>query len=215
MKSIVVKQKQSEAGFTLIELIIAIAITGIIMGAAATGVYQLIAGNAANSHYMTAVRQVQQVGHWISKDMLMADPAFIDYLRTDDLLTTPDPDLTTDVLTVYWTEFVEWYDGGEGVGIVINSIKNKVTYSIDDYGSMRRYHMSTVEAEHYEGYPEINDVAWVQTIGNPLLIAQHIDLDSFNIILDSGKYRLTVVAEVPGFQPATKTRNYDIEPRLG
>jgi Tfp pilus assembly protein PilE len=51
---------------TLLELIIAIAITSLITGGIGTIVYQIYTGSARSSNHMVAVRQVQEAGYWVS-----------------------------------------------------------------------------------------------------------------------------------------------------
>ena len=89
-----------QRGFTLIELLIAIAITSLITGGITTAIFQTFTVNARNSSHMTAVRQVQNAGHWISHDAQMAQEV--------------DPSGATgfDSLTLTWTE---WEDGTENV----------------------------------------------------------------------------------------------------
>jgi len=69
------KINKSQKGFTLIELIIAIAITALIIGGITVSVFQLFQlfkVNASTSNRMLAVRQVQNAGHWVSRDVQMA-----------------------------------------------------------------------------------------------------------------------------------------------
>jgi len=60
------KLKKGEKGLTLLELIIAIAITSLITGGVATIVYQIYTVSARSSNHMVAVRQVQEAGYWLS-----------------------------------------------------------------------------------------------------------------------------------------------------
>ena len=62
----------NQKGFTLIELMIAIAITALITGGAATAIFQVFNVNTLNSDHMTAIRQVQNAGFWISQDAQQA-----------------------------------------------------------------------------------------------------------------------------------------------
>jgi len=62
----------SQRGFTLIELIIAIAITGLIVSVIAVSIFQLYKVHASTSNRMIAVRQVQNAGYWVSRDVQMA-----------------------------------------------------------------------------------------------------------------------------------------------
>lgn len=77
----------------MLELLIAIAITGIITGGVTTAVFQIFDGSARASNYMNVVRQVQNVGYWISHDAQMAQ----------------DVELTADAdgfpLDLTWTEW--------------------------------------------------------------------------------------------------------------
>lgn len=84
--------KLGEKGFTYIELIVAITIIVLIGGAAAIATFQVLKGTARNNNYMTAVRQVQNAGYWISRDTLMAQSV------TTDNLTLPD------FLLLSWTD---------------------------------------------------------------------------------------------------------------
>jgi|GEM_PF-1262212 len=197
---------KSQRGFTLIELIVAIAITGLLLGAAATGVYQLIAGNAANSNYMTAVRQVQQVGHWMSQDMLMANE--VDISGADDPDFT-EPDDSINVLITYWFEIETW-DPELG----IQAVKHKVIYNLTDEGQLYRYFLDDYyDIDEYATVLEIDGTeTW--NLMDARLVAIHIDQDAFDVSTGgAGHYELEVTASITGFQPASETRNYDIDTR--
>jgi prepilin-type N-terminal cleavage/methylation domain-containing protein len=58
---------KDQKGLTLLELIIAIAITSLITGGIGTIVYQIYTGSARSSNHMVAVRQVQEAGYWLSE----------------------------------------------------------------------------------------------------------------------------------------------------
>jgi prepilin-type N-terminal cleavage/methylation domain-containing protein len=57
---------RGQKGLTIIELLIAIAITSLITGGIATIVYQIYTGSARSSNHMVAVRHVQEAGYWLS-----------------------------------------------------------------------------------------------------------------------------------------------------
>ena len=63
---------KNQRGFTLIEMIVAMTITVLIIGVIAMAIFQVFNVNALSSNHMTAVRQVQNAGYWISRDAQMA-----------------------------------------------------------------------------------------------------------------------------------------------
>lgn len=63
---------KNQRGFTIIELLVAIAISGLITSGLTLTIFQVFGGNARNSSEMIVIRQVQNAGHWISRDTLMA-----------------------------------------------------------------------------------------------------------------------------------------------
>lgn len=64
--------KPGEKGFTLIELLVAITIMALASAAAGAAIFQVLRNTQRNSDHMTVVRQVQNVGYWISRDAGMA-----------------------------------------------------------------------------------------------------------------------------------------------
>ncbi len=86
---------KKQRGFTLIELLIAIAITSLITGAVTAAIFQTFTINARTSSHMTAVRQVQTAGYWISHDTQMAQEVLI------------DGGASGFPLTLTWTEWVD------------------------------------------------------------------------------------------------------------
>jgi len=66
------KLKKDQRGFTLLELLIAMLLTGIITGSITMTILQVFNMNTRTSNHMTAVRQVQHAGFWVSPDVQMA-----------------------------------------------------------------------------------------------------------------------------------------------
>ena len=64
--------RNNQKGFTLLELIIAIAIAGLITAGITVAIMQILDVNHRASNRMIAVRQVQQAGKEVSKDALQS-----------------------------------------------------------------------------------------------------------------------------------------------
>ena len=84
---------KNQRGFTLIELVIAIAITSIITGGITMTIFQVFNINSISTNHMIAVRQVQDVGFWVSRDALMAQ-------------STTVTGITGFPITLTWTDYV-------------------------------------------------------------------------------------------------------------
>jgi prepilin-type N-terminal cleavage/methylation domain-containing protein len=65
-----------QRGFTLIELVMAMAAGAFVMAAAGYGILQVFNMNTRNVNYMTAVRNAQNAGYWVSHDVQMAPRDF-------------------------------------------------------------------------------------------------------------------------------------------
>ncbi len=76
--------KGDEKGFTLIEVIVATAITAMLGAVVAMTAGQIINSSQRNNDWATAVRQVQNIGYWVRQDALMAQSVN----ATDDPQTT-------------------------------------------------------------------------------------------------------------------------------
>lgn len=68
---------KDQKGLTLLELIIAIAITSLITGGIGTIVYQIFTGSTRSANHMVAVREVQDAGYWLSEYAYSAQNATI------------------------------------------------------------------------------------------------------------------------------------------
>jgi prepilin-type N-terminal cleavage/methylation domain-containing protein len=109
-----------QGGFTLLELIIAIAIAGLITAGITMAIMQILTINHRASNHMIAVRQVQQAGKEVSKDTLQAQ----NIVLTDG--TGEYPPNTNFPLTLNWT------DSEDQVNVVV--------YNITEDGELARRH---------------------------------------------------------------------------
>jgi prepilin-type N-terminal cleavage/methylation domain-containing protein len=110
--------RKDQRGFTLVELLVAIAIAGLITGGITAAIMQVLNINHRASNHMICVRQVQQAGKEVSKDTLQAQNV------------TAGPSYGFP-LTLDWTDM----DGG----------KNVVVYDVTEDNELQRSH--TVDDE--------------------------------------------------------------------
>jgi prepilin-type N-terminal cleavage/methylation domain-containing protein len=99
---------KSRPGFTLAELMVALAVGAIILGGSMAMLYRMVTVSSEHRDETMAVLQVQFVGFWISEDVVQAQEVIIG--------ETPQAD--GELLTVRWTE----WDGDE----------NRVSYTVSD-----------------------------------------------------------------------------------
>ncbi len=97
---------KKQRGFTLLELIIALAITGAITGGLATSIFQTLDYSARDNMRMVAVKQVENAIHYINRDVQMAQ------------IIEPTEDADGFPLVLTW---VEWD---------VDNTEHVVTYSI-------------------------------------------------------------------------------------
>ncbi|MBL7208561.1 MAG: type II secretion system protein [Dehalococcoidia bacterium] len=64
--------KGKQNGFTLVELLVAVAILGAIGGALSTAITYIIRGSDRTKDQAVILQQVQNAGYWISRDVQMA-----------------------------------------------------------------------------------------------------------------------------------------------
>jgi prepilin-type N-terminal cleavage/methylation domain-containing protein len=66
---------RGQKGFTLVELAIAMVIGGIIAASVTMTMFQIVDSSGRTSNHMTAVRQAQSAGYWVSRDAQMIQQA--------------------------------------------------------------------------------------------------------------------------------------------
>ncbi len=78
--------KLKEKGFSYIELVISITIMVLVASTATAATFQVFRGMGRDNDHMAALRQVQNAGHWISRDAQMAQSIITDNLTLPDFL---------------------------------------------------------------------------------------------------------------------------------
>ncbi|MBN2186872.1 MAG: prepilin-type N-terminal cleavage/methylation domain-containing protein [Dehalococcoidia bacterium] len=76
-----------QKGFTLIEMIIVVALIGMISAAATMAIHQVLTGTTLSNDLNTAINQIHNAGYWINQDVQMAKPGsdtIVDSSQLDD-----------------------------------------------------------------------------------------------------------------------------------
>jgi type II secretory pathway pseudopilin PulG len=98
--------KKSERGFTTLELVIATAVTGLIIGALGTSIYQMLNVTGYGSGKMIALHELQNAAYWFQLDGQSASAA-----TGGNALVLTLPDDTTVTYTLTDTELQRTADG--------------------------------------------------------------------------------------------------------
>lgn len=103
------RSRKSQLGFTLIELMIAIAIGGIVLAGSAALLRQIVISGGDSSDRTQARLEVQYVNFWLSEDVIQAQEVEIGNISA---ARCPNP-----FLTLRWS---------------VNGVNNTVTYCVED-----------------------------------------------------------------------------------
>ena len=139
---------KDQRGFTLTELILAICISAIITAFITLTIFQVITGSARTNNHMTAVRQAQSAGFWVSHDAQMAQQAPVIVEDTDDQLES---------IALNWTD---WANGG------LNGDEHEVVYTLEYNKLQRNYSVNgealavAVVAEYINSDPDLTSCVW-------------------------------------------------------
>jgi type II secretory pathway component PulJ len=88
--------RRKEKGFSLISMVVTIAIAALIAFGALITSFQIIKGTARNENHAEVIRQAQNLGCWFSRDALMAAN-----ITAGDNPETSDDEL----LTIWWKDW--------------------------------------------------------------------------------------------------------------
>jgi prepilin-type N-terminal cleavage/methylation domain-containing protein len=113
------QRKRSQLGFTLAEMVIAIAVSALLVVGSFELVSHMVITSARNRANTMAMLQVQYVGFWVTEDVVQARPE--DVTLTDLSI----PDASHFPLTIQWTQW--------------NGDVNQITYSVVGQTLSRNY----------------------------------------------------------------------------
>lgn len=87
---------KNQLGFTLLEVLAALAISGMVSTGITMTLYQVVTGSTRTSNHMNAIRQVQNAGYWVSRDaqLIQGEP---------DIVKDGDDQLES--ITLTWTDW--------------------------------------------------------------------------------------------------------------
>ncbi len=161
-----------QVGMTLIELVIALAITALIASGITAAIAQVFNMNARSSNHMIAVRQVQNAGYWLTRDTVMASSGDITLLDINpaqpQLFLNWRSDPNTWHQTVYTydsTTGILWRstDGNENTRIAEHLTTMTITPTIDNgitnllnfdiVANVTARNINGHEERHYEASP--------------------------------------------------------------
>lgn len=92
------KAVASQKGFTLLEILLVLAVSGVLVSGILTAIFQTTRVTADSTNRISAYEDIRDAAYWISKDIRMASTSN---------LTNGAP--AVDALTLDWTV---WYDSG-------------------------------------------------------------------------------------------------------
>jgi len=178
---------KNQLGFTLIELVLAIAISGIITGSITATIFQVIIGGARTNNHMIAVSQVRDAGYWVSHDTVMAQA---EPIIGDD----PGTPAVEEFLTLTWSD----WESGE---------VHQVTYTLEDM---------TGGSKQLKRSHSINGVTETSLVAQFIDVTEKDGKPQTRCEFTNGVLTFTVTATVgTGSQGESETRIYEIVPRPG
>jgi prepilin-type N-terminal cleavage/methylation domain-containing protein len=111
----------NQKGFTLIELVVALAILGIVVVGIVTSIFQIMQGRAQIAGKSVALADIDNAAHWLTRDIVMG--------QSTDLENGEPP---TGNMTITWNDLTSWAEAEE-------SISHSAVYTHSGTQLLRKY----------------------------------------------------------------------------
>jgi type II secretory pathway pseudopilin PulG len=186
---------KDQRGITLLELLIAVGITGIVTGAITMSLLHVYAGSARSSNHMLAVKQVENAGYWISHDTQMAQS-----FTTDDDAGTAE----TEVLNLNWTG---WEYNCGGTDTCISSYEVRYTF---DTASNELWRQQKVTTKKYDSNGQLIETTVSPATGWDTTVVADYMTPIPAVTIAGNKISVTLTASIGDSE---EVRTYEITPR--
>ncbi len=177
----------NQRGFTLIELLAVVAITGIVAFGLFTLIFQLYNTHYRSTNEMDVVRQTDQAGYYIGRDIEMA-------VEVESTIGGVTPDTPGILVTITWYQYYWDNIDRRGRG-------ERYIYNLSEKGELSREYWQTITDD-----PDSPYIYQYTT-----MVARNIS--SIELVPDNGVYALTVTAYVDGLESQQETRVFKTKPR--
>ncbi len=138
------KRADNQKGFTFIEVIIVVAILGMLAPVISGSIIQLIRGTDRNNAKVVALADIEHVASWLNQDLLMAQTILV---NGEPMVFGNPADLVTgDNVTLNWTDY---YGGG-------NATVHHSLYYVLDTRLMRDYDSQVANIASYISQAEFS-----------------------------------------------------------
>lgn len=112
----------NQRGFTLLEVLMSAAVSGMVLAVVIPIVFQLLIGSARVTGKGSVIVSLDQASHWLTRDLVQA--------QTTDLVDGADP---VSQMTLTWTDLTVWANEEE------EDYSHSITYSLSGTQLMRTY----------------------------------------------------------------------------
>ncbi len=185
--------RKNEAGFFLVEILIALIISSIVAIGASVLVIQLINVKSTNANTVLVTKNIESAAHYLIRDVQMSEIGAKMDSHTGEYVITGIGRTDTEWLYLEWT----WDDG-----------EHRVAYEIDDEGNLYRTHKignslqgRTLVAQ----YIDTGSTDWELVIDG---------LDEETGEATDLTVELSITASTGGYKSASQTRTIQAEPRV-